>query len=132
MKVLEAIYLHVSSFYRKRGDRTPGLMGLLLISMLITFNLLTINWLPVVFRFMEEPVIRKNLIVSLFIMVLASVYYYIYKIKALNKVNTVKYLSEFSKITQKIALFYSIISILLFAATIIVGAFLRDESGYNL
>lgn len=66
MKIFDYIFYRVYSFYKRKGDRNPVLMGVIVLSLLIGLSLLTINTL-ISIGFKTQVYFSKVILLCIFI-----------------------------------------------------------------
>ena len=87
MKYLESIqfiYCYVFNFYKKHGDRYPGVMALLVISTIQIFNVITFFIIGLLFKIININEINKYYFPFFTFGFILMNYYYIYRIKERN------------------------------------------------
>lgn len=78
---IQFIYCYIFNFYKKYGDRYPGVMALLVISTIQIFNIITFLIIGLIFKIIDVNEINKYYFPIFALGFILINYYYIYRIK---------------------------------------------------
>lgn len=126
LKVFEFIFLKVNNWYLKNGENdTPGVYAIGLITLLQSFNILSVIFLVHDFLHIPRIYINKIIAICFFFGLMAINYFYVYKFRKVASIEEeiLNYTTGEIKYIRKCVYIYISVTVFLF----VLGIFLKGK-----